>query len=131
MWRRKVVIKRFATCLPMALAALGVLTVQAAEAQSQEAAGTKWKLTWSDEFDGTKGSPVDPAKWVVETGGGGWGNNELEYYTARLKNLYQQDGKLVIKVLREEYTGANGIRRDYTSARLKTLGKFSQKYGRF
>jgi beta-glucanase (GH16 family) len=91
-----------------------------------------WTLTWSDEFNGPNGSPVDSSKWVSETGGNGWGNQELEYYTARPQNAIQQDGNLVITVLAEKYTGgADGVTRDYTSARLKTQGKFSQKYGRF
>ncbi len=90
-----------------------------------------WKLAWSDEFNGPNGSAVDPSKWVSESGGGGWGNNELEYYTSRLENASQQDGNLVIKVLQEKHTGADGVTRNYTSARLKTLGKFSQTYGRF
>jgi beta-glucanase (GH16 family) len=90
-----------------------------------------WTLSWSDEFNGTNGSPVDASKWVTETGGNGWGNEELEYYTARPQNAYQQDGDLVIKVLQEKYTGADGVTRNYTSARLKTLGKFAQAYGRF
>ncbi len=90
-----------------------------------------WKLVWSDEFNGSNGSAVDASKWVSETGGGGWGNNELEYYTGRLANAWQQDGNLVIKVLAEKYTGADGVTRNYTSARLKTQGKFSQTYGRF
>jgi beta-glucanase (GH16 family) len=89
------------------------------------------KLVWSDEFNGPNGSPVDSSKWVSETGGGGWGNDELEYYTNRLENASQQDGSLVIKVSQEKYTGADGVTRNYTSARLKTLGKFSQAYGRF
>ena len=55
----------------------------------------------------------------------------MEYYTARPENAFQQGGNLVIKVLQEKYTGADGVTRDYTSARLKTAGKFSQKYGRF
>ena len=90
-----------------------------------------WTLTWSDEFNGPDGSPVDLSKWVPESGGNGWGNQELEYYTQRLDNAFQQGGNLVIKVMQEKYTGADGVKRDYTSARLKTLGKFSQKYGRF
>ena len=90
-----------------------------------------WKLVWSDEFNGPNGSAVDSSKWVTETGGGGWGNNELEYYTSRLENASQQNGNLVIKVLQEKYTGADGVTRNYTSARLKTQGKFSQTYGRF
>ena len=86
---------------------------------------------WSDEFNGANGSTVDASKWVSETGGGGWGNNELEYYTGRLANAYQQDGNLVITVLPEKYTGPDGVSRNYTSGRLKTQGKFSQTYGRF
>jgi beta-glucanase (GH16 family) len=90
-----------------------------------------WKLVWSDEFNGPDGSPVDPSKWVLETGGNGWGNDELEYYTSRPQNSYQQNGNLVIKVVAEKYTGDDKVSRDYTSARLKTQGKFSQAYGRF
>jgi len=90
-----------------------------------------WSLVWSDEFNGPDGSPVDSSKWVSETGGNGWGNQELEYYTARTQNAFQQNGNLVITVIAEKYTGSDGVTRDYTSARLKTLGKFSQKYGRF
>jgi beta-glucanase (GH16 family) len=85
-----------------------------------------WRLVWSDEFDGPDGAGVDPTKWVPETGGSGWGNNELEYYTNRLDNAYIEKGSLVIKANQEAY--ANRI---YTSARLKTQGKFTQKYGRF
>jgi beta-glucanase (GH16 family) len=90
-----------------------------------------WKLVWSDEFNSPDASPVDTTKWVSESGGNGWGNQELEYYTTRPENAFEQGGNLVIKVLQEKYTGADGVTRDYTSARLKTLGKFSQKYGRF
>jgi beta-glucanase (GH16 family) len=101
-----------------------------AQTNPAQSVSSAWTLTWSDEFNGPNGSPVDPSKWVTETGGKGWGNNELEYYTARPVNAYQQDGNLVIKVLREKYSG-EGVTRDYTSARLKTLGKFAQAYGRF
>src|SRR5256885_8500842 len=90
-----------------------------------------WVLAWSDEFNGPNGSPVDPTKWVAETGGDGWGNHELEYYTSRPQNVYQHDGSLVIKAVAEKYTGPDGVTRDYTSARLKTFGKFAQAYGRF
>ena len=88
-------------------------------------------LVWSDEFNAPNDSPVDSSKWVLESGGNGWGNQELEYYTARPQNAFQQDGNLVIKVLQEKYTGPDGVTRNYTSARLKTQGKFAQKYGRF
>ena len=91
----------------------------------------EWTLVWKDEFMGPAGAGPDLSKWVPETGGGGWGNDELEYYTARPQNVAQRDGNLVIQVLKEKFTGPDGVTRDYTSARLKTLGKFSQTYGRF
>jgi beta-glucanase (GH16 family) len=90
-----------------------------------------WVLTWSDEFNGPTGSSPDTTKWAIESGGGGWGNQELEYYTPRRENLRLENGNLVIDALREEFTGSDGVKRDYTSARLITLGRFSQKYGRF
>jgi beta-glucanase (GH16 family) len=102
-----------------------------AAAQAPPPAPPAWKLVWSDEFNGPNDSAVDSNKWVTETGGGGWGNNELEYYTSRLENASQKDGNLVISVLREKYIGPDDATRNYTSARLKTQGKFSQAYGRF
>ncbi len=90
-----------------------------------------WKLVWSDEFNGPDNSGVDPGKWVMETGGGGWGNNELETYTDRLENVHIENGSLVIKANQETYTGTDGRTRNYTSGRLKTQGKFSRQYGRF
>ncbi|MGA7907094.1 MAG: glycoside hydrolase family 16 protein [Candidatus Sulfotelmatobacter sp.] len=109
------------------------LCAHQAAGQNASPAGAKkgWILTWSDEFNGPNNSAVDPTKWVLESGGWGWGNQELEYYTARRENAYVAHGKLVIKAVREKYTGPDGVSRDYTSARLKTLGKFSQTYGRF
>ena len=102
---------------------------QSSSASNSQISG--WTLTWSDEFNAPSGATPDPAKWALETGGKGWGNDELESYTQRRQNAYLEDGNLVIKVLAEKYTGADGVARDYTSARLKTQGKFSQAYGRF
>jgi beta-glucanase (GH16 family) len=90
-----------------------------------------YTLTWSDEFSAANGSLPDSSKWVMETGGNGWGNNELETYTNRTQNAHVQDGNLVITANKETFTGSDGITRQYTSARLKTAGLFEQKYGRF
>lgn len=103
-------------------------------AQTPTSKGTPtgtWTLVWSDEFDSANGSAPDSSKWVLETGGKGWGNNELEYYTTRTQNSQITGGNLVITAQREDYTGTDGVSRQYTSARMKTAGKFSQKYGRF
>lgn len=90
-----------------------------------------WKLVWSDEFNGANGSALDASKWVPEVGADVWGNEELEYYTDRAQNLFIQDGALVIRAMKENFVGDKGVAKNYTSARLKTAGKFSQAYGRF
>jgi len=116
-----------------ALAGVMLGTLLPGVAMSQQvpaSARPKWKLTWTDEFSG-KGSAPDPTKWTLETGGNGWGNNELEYYTARPDNVKVTGGNLVITALKEPFIGTDFIRRDYTSGRLKTKGKFAQAYGRF
>src|SRR5436190_19904234 len=80
----------------------------------------QWQLVWQDEF--TNGISPD---WVFETGtgSGGWGNNELEYY--RRENATVSNGQLVITAKREAFGGMQ-----YTSARMKTQGTKSWKYGK-
>jgi beta-glucanase (GH16 family) len=90
-----------------------------------------WVLTWRDEFNGPNGSAPDPAKWAIESGGNGWGNNELQYYTARAQNVRQQNGTLIIEAIKEKFSAPDGKQHGYTSARIKTQGRFSQRYGRF
>jgi len=90
----------------------------------------RWALVWSDEFDGPDGAMPDPAKWEMETGGNGWGNQELETYTDRPVNAQQTGGNLVITARKENYKGTDKIQRNYTSARLKTQGKFEHAFGR-
>jgi len=102
-----------------------------AQSSAPHAHEKPWTLTWSDEFNGPNGSSPDSSKWVFEIGGGGWGNHELEYYTDRSQNIRMQGGNLVIQALAEKYIGGDGVTRDYTSARIKTRGKFAQAYGRF
>src|SRR2546423_12459425 len=90
-----------------------------------------YKLVWSDEFSGPGGASPDSSKWRYDVGGNGWGNNELEYYTNRTQNAQIKGGNLVITEQKEIYNGSDGVTRNYTSARLKTQGLFSQAYGRF
>lgn len=85
-----------------------------------ENATAKYHLVWSDEFNGTK---VDTSKWSFETGGGGWGNNEDEYYQAA--NAIVSNGKLLITAKRESVNGYN-----YTSTRMNTKGKYDFRYGK-
>lgn len=80
-------------------------------------------LIWSDEFD-YSGLP-NASNWNMETGGGGWGNNELQYYTNTEGNAKVENGILTITA-RKETVGDN----QYTSARITTQNKFDFQYGR-
>jgi beta-glucanase (GH16 family) len=83
-----------------------------------------YKLVWSDEFNGPA---IDTASWsfATGTGGNGWGNHELEYYTPRKENAEIKNGQLVITARKEDYNGYA-----YTSARMLTKGKRDFVYGR-
>jgi beta-glucanase (GH16 family) len=95
------------------------------------ASASNWHLTWSDEFNTPDGTTPDAKKWTYDIGGNGWGNHELESYTARLQNARIKNGNLVITAIKEDFTGPDGIARLYTSARVKTQSLFAQAYGRF
>ncbi|MBJ6362767.1 RICIN domain-containing protein [Paenibacillus sp. GCM10012307] len=100
---------------------IAALIVTLLPAPSAKAA---YSLVWSDEFNG---STINSNNWTFEigTGSNGWGNEELQYYTSRPENARIENGNLVIEARQESYGGRN-----YTSARLKTQGKQTFKYGR-
>jgi len=93
-------------------------------------------LVWSDEFNNSTGSNAEPnpTYWGYDTGGGGWGNNELEIYcgwgsttspcTTTTPNAYVDTSGYLHISAQQPSTGV------YTSARLKTEGLFSFQYGR-
>jgi len=83
------------------------------------------QLVWQDEFNQPVGTGPDPAKWVHDLGDNGWGNKELQTYTDSRENSFvtadpaASGGRaLVLKAVR---TAAGG----YTSARIKTHGRFA------
>jgi beta-glucanase (GH16 family) len=96
---------------------------------------------WSDEFgSNVAGSAPDASTWKFESGGGGWGNQELEIYCATGSSTPApcdaehptafQDGKghLIIRATRVSAEPApTGT---WTSARLKTAGLKDFQYGR-
>ena len=81
-------------------------------------------LVWSDEFSG---SVLNSNDWNYEigNGSGGWGNNELEYYTNSTKNAFVSNGNLIIEARKESVGSFN-----YSSARLTTANKKFFTYGR-
>ena len=83
--------------------------------------GNNDELVWSDEFNGN--GTINTNNWNYETGGGGWGNQEVQTYTNSSNNIYKENGILKIKVIKESNN-------TYTSARITTKNKFDFKYGR-
>ncbi|HYG38359.1 MAG TPA: carbohydrate-binding protein [Cytophagales bacterium] len=80
-----------------------------------------YNLVWSDEFNGSISNA-----WRHEIGGGGWGNNEKQYYQPN--NAYATGSELIITAKKENVGGM-----PYTSSRLITNGSSSPKsfkYGR-
>lgn len=107
-----------------------VLGFTSCDTDETQTVATLNNLVWQDEFD-TDGTP-DAANWNLLTGDGtaqgipGWGNNELQNYTARPENVTVQNGVLIITAQKENFEG-----KSYTSARITTKGKLDQQYGRF
>lgn len=94
-------------------------------------------LVWSDEFSNSTGAKAEPNPdvWTYDTGNGGFGNNELENYCA-----WGSNASPCTTAAPNAYVGTDGylhiVARQpspnvYTSARLKTQGLFSFRYGRF
>ena len=92
-----------------------------------------WSLVWNDEFNSEN---LDLAKWDYQLGTGsqyglvGWGNNEEQYYTDEINNLYFDtcDGDkncLIIKAYHQTFESS-----EYTSARIKSAGSGVRTYGR-
>ena len=81
-----------------------------------------YRLVWHDEFDG---SAIDRQNWNFNEGGGGWGNGEAQFYTARPENVRVENGTLIIEARQEKFEGAY-----YTSARVKTQDLQEFQYGR-
>ncbi len=77
------------------------------------AAGTQWRLAWSDEFDGTT---IDTNKWDVM---GDW--KRRDGYWVKEDSYLDGQGHLVLR------TKKDGER--YTCGAVRTLGKFEHRFG--
>lgn len=92
--------------------------------------------TWSDEFDGLANSR--PGDWWTTAIGNaehdGWGNKELQYYTANTANLsLDGQGHLAIQARVTEHGQHapcwNGERCPWTSGRMSTEGRVEFRFG--
>ena len=115
---------RFASCQkimqPSATDSFAAKTTKASSASPTTLNAAYTNLVWSDEFDGTS---VNTNNWVYDIGGGGWGNNEKEYYQPA--NATVANGNLIITAEKQRVKS-----NPYTSARLKTQGKREFTFGR-
>ncbi len=85
-------------------------------------------LIWADEFNGN--GPLDEDRWFHQTQlplPDSWFNGEIQHYTDRLANTFQDDGMLNMVAKREQFTD-QGVTKSFTSARLNS--KFAFTYGR-
>ena len=73
--------------------------------------------------DFTKMTVLDESLWRRDTGGHGFGNKELQYYTKSDKNLYFDEQGMHIRAIKEDYE-----QNHYTSG--KIVSRFSFQYGR-
>jgi len=112
-----------------ALSAVGLTQFTACGLEPARPAVT---YAFADDFDGPAGSAPDPSKWRYDVGGGGWGNNELQVYTSsRANSFLDGKGHLVIRATKSVQTSGGRTATTYHSARLNTLGKFSEYHGTF
>ena len=88
-----------------------------------------YSLLWSDEFDG---DTLSHENWECMIGNGneygiwGWGNNEQQYYKS--ENAVVKDGALHIETYLEDQDYLETTYH-YTSARIRSKGKFAFTYG--
>lgn len=85
-----------------------------------------WQLVWADGFDGDR---LDYSKWGVEVNAFGGGNNELQMYTDRPKNVRVADGHLILEA-HADRPNIMGTTREYSSGRIRTKHRGEWTYGR-
>jgi beta-glucanase (GH16 family) len=89
-----------------------------------------WRLTFSDEFDGTR---IDTGRWtdrssaLADDGQGNKGNKQLEWN--QLANCRVGDGELAMTASREPITSPSGVQYDWTSCLLSSSPSYAFRYG--
>ena len=83
-----------------------------------------WSLVWSDEFSG---KIINDNNWNYQIEKAGRFNDEWQSYTDSKKNVFIENGKLVINAV---HIGRDHGMNKYTSARLNTANKKTFKYGK-
>ena len=85
-----------------------------------------WQLVWSDEFNGPK---LDYSKWGISVDAFGGGNQEMQLYTDRAKNVRVKNGKLILEAHRDN-PNIQGTQRPFSSGRIHTKHRGDWRYGK-
>ena len=118
---------RFLIAAAAVVVTLGVGLTVTSRSDKAEAA-----VVWNEEFNGAAGTGVDTSKWNFDTGGSGFGNAELEYYTSGTSNVAMDGAGHLVITARKGSGGHNDCWNgtcQFTSGRIQTAGKFTQQYG--
>jgi beta-glucanase (GH16 family) len=108
--------------LPAASAKTADMTARARLASSEAPKLPGYELTWKDDFNGAAGKPVEPGKWIYDTGTGygcsgcpsQWGTFEIESMSDSTQNVFfDGEGNLQIAPVKQ----ADGT---WTSGRIET-----------
>lgn len=127
--------RNFGAVIPLAMMFIALsLIALSAPAGAQQSPATIFQPgyvmpVWSEDFDEGAGVGVSPENWTYDIGNGynGWGNNELEYYTNSLSNVYDDGDALNIVDLNQPNYEGTGL--NWTSG--KVLSVPSWTYGQF
>ena len=123
-WHSLVMFNVVPTATVALVLATSACTVQSDRTSIPSRTSQRDATPWSDEFNGPAGVLPDPSVWTYDLGSkGGWGNGELQSYTANTNNVRLDGlGHLIIRV--------ESMGNAYTSARLKTQGLRAVHFGR-
>jgi beta-glucanase (GH16 family) len=88
---------------------------------AQQASLPGYQLLWADEFEAEH---YDYSIWTPHRVGAGYINNELQCYTGNTSNIFNRDGNLVLKLIKESSGNCT-----YTSGKLWTVENKFFLYG--
>ena len=101
-------------------------TIAAVVLAAAQTKAAEWQLVWSDEFNSSK---LDYSKWSVSEDAFGGGNQELQLYTDRLKNVRVENGKLIIEAHRDN-PNIQGTQRQFSSGKIRTKHRGDWSYAK-
>ena len=105
--------------LILLIAIAGIVVMRS---RSSMAAPLSWSKVWTAKFGGPAGAAVDKQQWTYTTGGGGYGNKEVEDMTSSPQNVHVNGSdELDITALLQGGT--------WTSGRIKSAAAFAPPAG--